>query len=52
MKASPEMKLEVQAMVVGLLNQVEALLTGWVLQEDQDKISKLTEPLYVLVDKD
>lgn len=55
--ASPEAlaakrKLNCQCEVVRLLNQAEALLTGWVLKEDQEKISELMNPLYELVDKD
>lgn len=52
MKASPELKLEAQVHVVGLLNQVEATLTGWVIGEDREKIEKLLTPLYELVDRD
>lgn len=52
MAATPEQRIEAQAHVCGLLNQVESILTGWVLGEDRDAVSKLTEPLYALVDKD
>lgn len=51
-QVTPEMKLEAQAHAVGLLNQLEAVLTGWVLGEDRDKIAELTEPLYALLDRD
>jgi len=44
--------IDCQARTIGLLNQVEALLTGWVLGHDRDEIAKLTEPLYELLDKD
>lgn len=52
MPASAEQRLAAQAHAVGLLNQLESLLTGWVLEEDRDEISKLTEPLYEKLDKD
>lgn len=52
MEASPEQKLEAQAHVVGLLNQVESILVGWILKHDREKIAKLTNPLYDLVDHD
>jgi hypothetical protein len=47
-----ETKLRAQAHVVGLLNEVEAVLTGWVLQHEREKIDKLMSPLYELVDRD
>lgn len=49
---SPEHKLAVQCAVIGRLNEIESLLTGWVLKHDQDEIAKLTEPLYELCDRD
>jgi hypothetical protein len=36
--------------VVRLLNQVESLLTGWVLKEDRDEVARLTGPLYEMAD--
>lgn len=48
----PQTRLQAQAHVVGLLNEVEAVLTGWVLQEDREKVEKLVGPLYDLCDKD
>jgi hypothetical protein len=47
-----ERRVHAQAHVIGLLNQVEATLTGWVLGEDREKVAKLTSPLYDLCDKD
>jgi hypothetical protein len=44
-------QIRAQAHVVGLLNEVEAVLTGWVLGEDREAVSKLTSPLYDLCDK-
>lgn len=41
-----------QAHVVGLLNEVEAVLTGWVLGEDRERVSELTEPLYDMCDRE
>jgi len=51
-RVSPEDRLRAQAHVVGLLNEVEAVLTGWVLQEDRELVEKLCGPLYDLCDKD
>ena len=48
----PEDRRRAQAHVVGLLNEIEAVLTGWVLQEDREKVEKLVAPLYDLCDKD
>jgi hypothetical protein len=45
-------KTRAQAHVVGLLNEVESVLTGWVLGEDREMVEKLTAPLYDLCDKD
>lgn len=52
MKATAEDRLRAQAHAVGLLNEVEATLTGWVLGHDREKVAKLTEPLYALCDRD
>jgi len=51
-KATPEMKLEAQARVVGLLNEVERKLTGWVIGEPREEVERLLDPLYDLCDKD
>lgn len=51
-KATAEQRLNAQAHVVGLLNEIEAVLTGWVLAEDRDAVNELTAPLYELCDKD
>jgi hypothetical protein len=48
--STPEGRLQTQAIAIGALNQVEYLLR--VLGEDQDVITKLTSPLYELLDKD
>jgi hypothetical protein len=37
---------------IGSLNNVESLLTGWVLGYDRDKIEELTRPLWELLDAD
>lgn len=44
-------RIEAQAHVCGLLNEVEAVLTR-ALGEDREAVAKLTGPLYALVDKD
>ena len=41
-----------QAQCVGLLNQLEAVLCGWVLQHDREKVAKQLGPLYDLLDTD
>lgn len=41
-----------QAHVVGLLNEVEAVLTGWVLGEDKDAVDKALDPLYEMCDRE
>lgn len=51
-RATSEQVLAAQAHVVGLLNEIDSVLTGWVLEEDQEKVKKLTDPLYELCDKD
>jgi len=51
-KATAEQRLDAQTHAIGLLNELEATLTGWVLQEDREQIAKLCEPLYRLLDKD
>lgn len=47
-----ELRIGAQAHAIDLLNAVQAVLTGWVLQEDADKIRALLDPLYELTDKD
>jgi hypothetical protein len=46
-----EDRVRAQAHVVGLLNEVEAVLTGWVLRENKDEVAKLTDRLYDLCDR-
>lgn len=50
-QVTEEERIRAQAHVVGLLNEVEAVLTGWVLKEDPEKVGKLVNPLYDLCDK-
>lgn len=50
--ATSEHKLATQCEVIRRLNEIEALLTGWVLGEDRDEVERLTSPLYDLCDKD
>jgi hypothetical protein len=45
-----EMRLEAQARVVGLLNEIEWRL-GY-LGEDKEEVKKLLEPLYEMTDKE
>jgi hypothetical protein len=47
-----ERRVETRNRVIGMLNEVESLLTGWVLKEDRWAVAELTEPLYGLADKD
>jgi hypothetical protein len=47
-----EQRTRVRSRVVGLLNEVEYLLTGWVLKEDREEVAALAEPLYLLADKE
>lgn len=47
-----ELRLDAQCGVLRMLNQAEAILTGWVLKEDAEKVSALFSPLYDLCDKD
>jgi len=49
-KINPDDILQAQAHVVGLLNQAEAILTGWVLKYDRDEIAALFDPLYARCD--
>src|SRR5262245_43129758 len=44
--------IRAQAHVVGLLNEAEAVLTGWVIGYDRDKIKEMTDGLYDLCDTD
>lgn len=46
-----EMETQAQAHVVGLLNEVEAVLSGWVLGYDREKVAELTGPLYQMCDQ-
>lgn len=47
-----EERIRAAAHVVGLLNEAEGVLTGWVLKHDREKIKKLLDPVYDLVDKE
>lgn len=51
-KADAATRLQAQAHAVRLLNELEAVLTGWVLEIDRDTIAPHVDPLYELVDKD
>jgi hypothetical protein len=51
-KPTPDEVLHAQGHVVGLLNEVEAVLSGWVLGYDRDGLKKLTDPLYDMCDTD
>lgn len=51
-KITDEDIIRAQAHVVGLLNEAEAVLTGWVLGEDQEQVTKLTGPLYEMCDRE
>ena len=47
-----EREIHAQAHVLRLLNEAEAVLTGWVLKHSKDEIAKLLDPLYTLCDRD
>lgn len=51
MAASAEDRLRAQAHTVGLLNEVEAVLTR-ALGYPREQVEKLTRPLYELCDRD
>jgi hypothetical protein len=51
-KVDPDTKLQAQLHVIRLLNELDSVLCGWVLQFEREKIEKLTGPLYELVDED
>ena len=52
MKATAEDKVQAAAHAVGLLNELQAVLTGWVLEHDREKIEKMLDPVYDLLDKE
>lgn len=41
-----------QAHAVGLLNEAEAVMSGWAIGYDREKLKRLTDPLYDLLDTD
>jgi hypothetical protein len=51
-KITPEQVTQAQAHVVGLLNQVESTLTGWVLGYDREAVAKHIDGLYKMCDTD
>jgi len=51
-KPTPEDIKRAQAHVVGLLNEIENVLTGWVLGYDREKVAKHVDPLYEMCDTD
>jgi hypothetical protein len=40
------------AHAVGLLNELEAVLTGWVLAYDRDEIERMLAPVYAKLDQE
>ena len=51
-KATQEEIVQAQARLVGMLNEIDAVLTGWVLGHPREQVEKLTGPLYDLLDQD
>lgn len=49
---TPEEVVRAQAHVVGLLNEIDAVLTGWVLGYDRETVEQHTGPLYEMCDTD
>jgi hypothetical protein len=46
-----EERVQAAAHAVALLNQLQATLTGWVLQFDADEVDKCLVPLYEKLDQ-
>jgi hypothetical protein len=44
--------LHAQGHVIGLLNEAEAVLTGWVLGYDREAVKKQMDSLYEMCDTD
>lgn len=44
--------LAAQAHVVSLLNELENVVTGWVLQWDREWVSQQIDPIYARLDTD
>jgi len=51
LKVTEDDQVRAQAHAVGLLNQLDSVMTGWVLGHPREQIEKLTSPLYDLLDK-
>jgi hypothetical protein len=52
MTAEPAEVTRAAAHAVGLLNELEAVLTGWVLAYDRDEIERLLAPVYARLDQE
>jgi hypothetical protein len=52
MKADATEVTRAAARAVGLLNELEAVLTGWVLAYDRDEVEQLLAPVYEKLDRE
>lgn len=52
MNATTNDQLHAQAHCVGLLNELEAVLTGWLLGEDEEEVRDALEPLHRMLDRE
>lgn len=52
MKITDDDVVRAQAHVIGRLNEIEAVLTGWTLGYDRETVERLVAPLYEMCDTD
>jgi hypothetical protein len=51
-RADEETKIRAAAHCVGLLNELEAVLCGWVLELDREWVAKCLDPIYRKLDEE